>query len=244
MRVRVWQTLHLVFDAYANCTHSLPLPFRYFNLRMKRDTTIFSPDLIIEISGDETPVDTSHIYSGEIFGKFSFFHTSWSEGQRLQSEFLWYNYGAFIFELNWKSASSFLIVSSWDYPSNDLYSDKYFNWGILFLSEALQNIVCVLCCIYHITNQHTQGLLLPFILFFPSARNPFPSCCTSPAEFKWTREKQPVCLSCCDRCLWNKEKGNRDKEVHRYPLFQLRNRFVGAADFSLLQDIYNLLLCF
>lgn len=43
--------------------------FRHFNLRMKRDTTLFSPDLIIDVSGEERSVDTSHIYSGEIFGR-------------------------------------------------------------------------------------------------------------------------------------------------------------------------------
>uniref|UniRef100_A0AAQ5X365 Disintegrin and metalloproteinase domain-containing protein 10 n=1 Tax=Amphiprion ocellaris TaxID=80972 RepID=A0AAQ5X365_AMPOC len=42
---------------------------RYFNLRLKRDTNLFSPDLIIEVSGEEIPIDTSHIYSGEIFGE-------------------------------------------------------------------------------------------------------------------------------------------------------------------------------
>lgn len=42
---------------------------RQFNLRMKRDTTIFSPDLTIEVSGEEVPIDTSHIYSGQIFGE-------------------------------------------------------------------------------------------------------------------------------------------------------------------------------
>ncbi|XP_061599533.1 disintegrin and metalloproteinase domain-containing protein 10 [Cololabis saira] len=42
---------------------------RYFNLRMRRDTSLFSPDLIIEVSGDEVPIDTSHIYSGEIYGE-------------------------------------------------------------------------------------------------------------------------------------------------------------------------------
>ena len=42
---------------------------------MKRDTSLFSPDLIIEVSGEEMPVDTSHIYSGEIFGKFDHFYT-------------------------------------------------------------------------------------------------------------------------------------------------------------------------
>ncbi|KAL3065454.1 hypothetical protein OYC64_015596 [Pagothenia borchgrevinki] len=42
---------------------------RQFNLRMTRDTTTFSPDLIIDVSGEETPIDTSHIYSGEIFGE-------------------------------------------------------------------------------------------------------------------------------------------------------------------------------
>ncbi|XP_040923152.1 disintegrin and metalloproteinase domain-containing protein 10 [Toxotes jaculatrix] len=53
------RTVHLDFHAHG----------RHFNLRMKRDTTLFSPELIIEVSGDETPVDTSHIYSGEIFGE-------------------------------------------------------------------------------------------------------------------------------------------------------------------------------
>uniref|UniRef100_A0A8C5D1B1 Disintegrin and metalloproteinase domain-containing protein 10 n=1 Tax=Gadus morhua TaxID=8049 RepID=A0A8C5D1B1_GADMO len=42
---------------------------RYFNLRMKRDTKLFSPDVVIEVSGVEEPVDTSHIYTGEIFGE-------------------------------------------------------------------------------------------------------------------------------------------------------------------------------
>lgn len=42
---------------------------RHFNLRMRRDTTLFSPDVIIEVSGEESPIDTSHIYSGEIFGE-------------------------------------------------------------------------------------------------------------------------------------------------------------------------------
>ncbi|KAI4830806.1 hypothetical protein KUCAC02_002413 [Chaenocephalus aceratus] len=42
---------------------------KQFNLRMTRDTTTFSPDLVIDVSGEETPIDTSHIYSGEIFGE-------------------------------------------------------------------------------------------------------------------------------------------------------------------------------
>ncbi|XP_054468570.1 disintegrin and metalloproteinase domain-containing protein 10 [Anoplopoma fimbria] len=53
------KTVHLDFHAHG----------RHFNLRMKTDTTLFSPDLIIEVSGEEIPVDTSHIYSGEIFGE-------------------------------------------------------------------------------------------------------------------------------------------------------------------------------
>ncbi|XP_053176465.1 disintegrin and metalloproteinase domain-containing protein 10 [Scomber japonicus] len=53
------KTVHLDFHAHG----------RHFNLRMRRDTTLFSPDIIIEVSGEETPTDTSHIYSGEIFGE-------------------------------------------------------------------------------------------------------------------------------------------------------------------------------
>ncbi|KAI5626321.1 disintegrin and metalloproteinase domain-containing protein 10 isoform X1 [Silurus asotus] len=51
--------VHLEFHAHG----------RHFNLRLKRDTSLFSPDLKVEVSGDETPIDTSHIYSGEIFGE-------------------------------------------------------------------------------------------------------------------------------------------------------------------------------
>jgi len=36
---------------------------------MKRDTTLFAQDLKVEVSGDEIPYDTSHIYTGEIYGK-------------------------------------------------------------------------------------------------------------------------------------------------------------------------------
>uniref|UniRef100_A0A667Y7H4 Disintegrin and metalloproteinase domain-containing protein 10 n=1 Tax=Myripristis murdjan TaxID=586833 RepID=A0A667Y7H4_9TELE len=42
---------------------------RHFNLRMRRDTALFSPDLVVEVSGEETPFDTSHIYTGEVFGE-------------------------------------------------------------------------------------------------------------------------------------------------------------------------------
>ena len=41
---------------------------RHFNLQMKRDTALFSKDLKVEVSGEEIPFDTSHIYTGEIFG--------------------------------------------------------------------------------------------------------------------------------------------------------------------------------
>uniref|UniRef100_A0A674E772 Disintegrin and metalloproteinase domain-containing protein 10 n=1 Tax=Salmo trutta TaxID=8032 RepID=A0A674E772_SALTR len=36
---------------------------------MKRDTSLFSPDLKVEVSGVEAPYDPSHIYTGEIFGE-------------------------------------------------------------------------------------------------------------------------------------------------------------------------------
>uniref|UniRef100_A0A6Q2XAJ1 Disintegrin and metalloproteinase domain-containing protein 10 n=1 Tax=Esox lucius TaxID=8010 RepID=A0A6Q2XAJ1_ESOLU len=42
---------------------------RHFNLRMRRDTSLFSPDLKVEVSGEEIPYDTSHIYTGELFGE-------------------------------------------------------------------------------------------------------------------------------------------------------------------------------
>lgn len=36
---------------------------------MKRDSTLFSQDLKVDVSGDEVPFDTSHIYTGEIYGE-------------------------------------------------------------------------------------------------------------------------------------------------------------------------------
>ncbi|XP_062845480.1 disintegrin and metalloproteinase domain-containing protein 10 isoform X2 [Trichomycterus rosablanca] len=51
--------LHLEFHAHG----------RHFNLRMKRDTALFAPDLKVEVSGEELQYDTSHIYSGELYGE-------------------------------------------------------------------------------------------------------------------------------------------------------------------------------
>ncbi|XP_066509117.1 disintegrin and metalloproteinase domain-containing protein 10-like [Hoplias malabaricus] len=42
---------------------------RHFNLRMKRDTSLFAPDLVVDVSGADTPYDTSHIYTGELYGE-------------------------------------------------------------------------------------------------------------------------------------------------------------------------------
>lgn len=50
----------------------VPFLTRHFNLRMKRDTTLFAQDLKVDVSGEEIPYDTSHIYTGEIFGTTGF----------------------------------------------------------------------------------------------------------------------------------------------------------------------------
>ncbi|XP_018595143.2 disintegrin and metalloproteinase domain-containing protein 10-like [Scleropages formosus] len=42
---------------------------RHFNLRMKRDTSLFSHDFKLEMSGVEEDYDTSHIYTGELYGE-------------------------------------------------------------------------------------------------------------------------------------------------------------------------------
>ncbi|KAK6476802.1 disintegrin and metalloproteinase domain-containing protein 10-like [Huso huso] len=66
------QFVHLDFHAHG----------RHFNLRMKRDTSLFTDDFKIEISGEETNYDTSHIYTGEIFGeKGSMSHGSVVDGR-------------------------------------------------------------------------------------------------------------------------------------------------------------------
>lgn len=36
---------------------------------MKRDTRLFSEDFKLEMSGQEMDYDTSHIYTGEIYGE-------------------------------------------------------------------------------------------------------------------------------------------------------------------------------
>ncbi|XP_061737935.1 disintegrin and metalloproteinase domain-containing protein 10 isoform X1 [Nerophis ophidion] len=65
-------TVHLDFHSHG----------RHFNLRMRRDTSVFSPDLEIEVSGEEAPIDTSHIYSGELLGeKDTLTHGSVIEGR-------------------------------------------------------------------------------------------------------------------------------------------------------------------
>uniref|UniRef100_A0AAY4DMV3 Disintegrin and metalloproteinase domain-containing protein 10 n=1 Tax=Denticeps clupeoides TaxID=299321 RepID=A0AAY4DMV3_9TELE len=50
------QVVHLEFHSHG----------RHFNMRLKRDTSLFAPDLKVEVSGKEIPYDTSHIYTGEL----------------------------------------------------------------------------------------------------------------------------------------------------------------------------------
>ncbi|KAL4613367.1 disintegrin and metalloproteinase domain-containing protein 10 [Arapaima gigas] len=51
--------VHLDFHAHG----------RHFNLRMKRDVSLFSPNFKLEISGVEVDYDTSHIYTGDLHGE-------------------------------------------------------------------------------------------------------------------------------------------------------------------------------
>eukprot|EP00063_Salmo_salar_P006651 XP_013981486.1 PREDICTED: disintegrin and metalloproteinase domain-containing protein 10-like [Salmo salar] len=51
--------LHLDFHAHG----------RHFNLRMKRDTGLFAEDLKVDMGGQEVIYDTSHIYTGQIYGE-------------------------------------------------------------------------------------------------------------------------------------------------------------------------------
>nr|XP_046208203.1 disintegrin and metalloproteinase domain-containing protein 10-like isoform X3 [Oncorhynchus gorbuscha] len=51
--------LHLDFHAHG----------RHFNLRMKKDTSLFAEDLKVDMGGQEVNYDTSHIYTGEIYGE-------------------------------------------------------------------------------------------------------------------------------------------------------------------------------
>lgn len=48
------------------------IPFcRHFNLRMKRDTSLFSDEFKVETSNTVLDYDTSHIYTGHIYGKLN-----------------------------------------------------------------------------------------------------------------------------------------------------------------------------
>ncbi|XP_053317878.1 disintegrin and metalloproteinase domain-containing protein 10 [Spea bombifrons] len=42
---------------------------RHFNLRMKRDTSLFAPDFKLEVGGEVVDHDTSYIYTGDLFGE-------------------------------------------------------------------------------------------------------------------------------------------------------------------------------
>ncbi|KAI5608973.1 ADAM metallopeptidase domain 10b precursor, partial [Silurus asotus] len=42
---------------------------RHFHLRMRRDTRLFSEDFKLDVSGEEIDYDTSHIYTGELYGE-------------------------------------------------------------------------------------------------------------------------------------------------------------------------------
>lgn len=112
---------------------------------MKRETSIFSPDLIIEISGEDTPIDTSHIYSGEIFGKSSCFQTphilggSTVSSKEMSLIQLW----CFYFSIKLKVC---ILICQCSIPTLSFISSlewlvKHFNWGTMFSSAALWNIV-------------------------------------------------------------------------------------------------------
>ncbi|XP_075714056.1 disintegrin and metalloproteinase domain-containing protein 10 [Rhinoderma darwinii] len=53
------QFVHLDFHAHG----------RQFNLRMKKDLSLFVPDFKIEMGGETLHYDTSHIYTGQLFGE-------------------------------------------------------------------------------------------------------------------------------------------------------------------------------
>lgn len=67
------QFVHLDFHAHG----------RQFNLRMKKDLSLFSPDFKLEIGGETLHYDTSHIYTGQLFGE----HGTLSHGSVLNGRF-------------------------------------------------------------------------------------------------------------------------------------------------------------
>lgn len=196
--------------------------FRHFNLWMKRDTSLFPPDLIIEVSGEEIPIDTSHIYSGEIFGKSSCFHTP-QPGRKhsfLKQHFFKFKLKACIITAHCITPT-LSLTSSLDWLLRDFNKGQCFHqlpflcsheqrlgsfsqvhYGLLYVCQR-EILKAVFSSINPITNQHAQDLLFP--ISSSSFRSyPFTSwtssCCPSPAEFKRTETKQgcfPVVISVC-----------------------------------------------
>lgn len=66
-----WSTLFSAFVAEAQGQFTILFHFRQFNLRMKRDTSLFSDDFKVEMSNQVIDYDTSHIYTGHIYGKYN-----------------------------------------------------------------------------------------------------------------------------------------------------------------------------
>ncbi|MBN3296285.1 ADA10 protein, partial [Amia calva] len=62
------QFVHLDFHAHGRQVILFYLLI-HFNLRMKRETSLFTPDFKVEMSAEEMDYDTSHIYTGEIYGE-------------------------------------------------------------------------------------------------------------------------------------------------------------------------------
>lgn len=157
---------------------------------MKRDISLFSPDVIIEVSGEDSSFDTSHIYSGEIFGKSSCFHTPHPEHRYMSVIKLWYFYLHHHF-----SCYHFYSTLSLQW----LFTP--FKWRTFFTYSIFCLFVCVwqkfkvylkfvfITVFYHITIRFSLGSLWPFIQFFlpfsiPALPGHLPAACLQQSSDK------------------------------------------------------------
>uniref|UniRef100_A0A673J0G4 Disintegrin and metalloproteinase domain-containing protein 10 n=1 Tax=Sinocyclocheilus rhinocerous TaxID=307959 RepID=A0A673J0G4_9TELE len=127
------QFLHLDFHAHG----------RHFNLRMKRDTSLFAPDLKVEVSGEEIPYDTSHIYTGEIYGeKGTLTHGSIVDGK---------------FEGFIKSHKGTYYVE----PSERYLKDQNVPYhSVIYHEDDIGELILHCTDLHHILNHHLFNVLL------------------------------------------------------------------------------------
>lgn len=145
------------------------IDFRHFNLRMKRDTTLFAPDLKVDVSGEEIPYDTSHIYTGELYGKICFilvlFKMSfWNLKKRILLHWYLCNLDSQVRKAPWLTVQSWMVSLKVSFRATmepTMWSQLRDTWiektcpstpssimKMTYVSPCLIDCMCVLICVW------------------------------------------------------------------------------------------------